>query len=110
MTAADRLSGRRSAAALLVALEHHGFELRGVESLREHYALTLRRWLANLQADPEAARRAAGTERERIWRLYIAGAAGAFSRGELSVFETLAVRGGAATDATLARATDRSPR
>ena len=28
-----------------------GFEVRHVESLREHYALTLRRWVANLEAE-----------------------------------------------------------
>ena len=33
-----------------LAMEAAGFEVRDVESLREHYALTLRRWVANLEA------------------------------------------------------------
>jgi cyclopropane-fatty-acyl-phospholipid synthase len=81
--------------AFFGALEDAGFELRDVESLREHYPLTLRRWLANLEAQRDAAVAAAGSERERAWRLYIAGAASAFAHGELSVFQTLAVRAGA---------------
>ena len=80
---------------ILEALEATGFELRDVESLREHYVLTLRRWLANLDADREAAVRAGGRERERVWRLYMTGAANAFETAEISVFQTLVVRPGA---------------
>lgn len=80
---------------ILEALEAAGFELRDVESLREHYVLTLRRWLANLEANREAAVRAGGRERERIWRLYMTGAANAFDTAELTIFQTLAVRPGA---------------
>ena len=55
--------------------EAGGFEIRDVESLREHYALTLRRWVANLAADREAAVAEIGEERERVWRLYMLGSA-----------------------------------
>jgi cyclopropane-fatty-acyl-phospholipid synthase len=80
---------------ILGALTRAGFEIRDLESLREHYVLTLRRWSANLNAHQEAAVRAGGPERERIWRLYMAGAAQAFQDGEISVFQTLALRPGA---------------
>ena len=40
---------------IIGALEAGGFEIRDVESLREHYALTLRRWVANLAASREEA-------------------------------------------------------
>ena len=33
---------------VVLAMERAGFEVRDVESLREHYALTLRAWVANL--------------------------------------------------------------
>lgn len=69
------------------ALEEAGMEVRDLESLREHYALTLRRWVANLAANRDAAIREAGPERERIYRRYMTGAADAFQRGELSVFQ-----------------------
>ena len=39
----------------LRAAEHAGFEIRDVESLREHYALTLRHWVQRLEARHEAA-------------------------------------------------------
>ncbi len=79
---------------LLTALQHSGLELRDIESLREHYPLTLQQWLANLAAHRDAVIMAAGAERERIFRLYMTAAATAFSRGELSVFQTLAMRPG----------------
>jgi cyclopropane-fatty-acyl-phospholipid synthase len=80
---------------ILRALEESGLELRDVESLREHYVLTLRRWLANLAANREGAIRAGGRERERVWRLYMTGAADAFRTGEITVFQSLVVRPGA---------------
>ncbi|CAA9484421.1 MAG: Cyclopropane-fatty-acyl-phospholipid synthase, partial [uncultured Solirubrobacteraceae bacterium] len=79
---------------LLEALAGAGLEVRDVESLREHYVLTLRRWLANLAEHRDEAIRVGGAERERIWRLYMAGAARAFSDNEISVFQTLAIRPG----------------
>jgi cyclopropane-fatty-acyl-phospholipid synthase len=76
----------------LAELERRRFELRHIETLREHYALTLRRWVANLEAHRDEAIRLAGTERERIWRLYMTASAHAFDHGELGVYQTLAVR------------------
>ncbi|HVW47501.1 MAG TPA: class I SAM-dependent methyltransferase [Solirubrobacterales bacterium] len=81
--------------ALLVSLRKAGMEVRDVESLREHYPPTLRRWGSNLAAGREEAVAAAGAERERVWRLYMAGSAHAFERGEITVFQTLAARPGA---------------
>jgi len=81
-------------ADLAGALHEAGMEVRDLESLREHYALTLRRWVANLAAHRDAAITEVGAERERIYRLYMTGAADAFERAELSVFQTLATRPG----------------
>jgi len=81
--------------AVVTALERAGLEVRDVEALREHYPLTLRAWGRNLARSREAAIERAGVERERVWRLYMAGSALAFERGELGVFQTLAVRPGA---------------
>jgi cyclopropane-fatty-acyl-phospholipid synthase len=94
---------------LLGRLHEAGMEVRDLESLREHYALTLRRWVTSLAAHRDAAVAEAGAERERIHRLYMTGAADAFHRGELSVFQTLAVRPGSTPSAT-ARAPSRHPR
>ena len=42
------------------AMQQPGFEVRHVESLREHYALTLRHWVANLEANWDDAVRHVG--------------------------------------------------
>ncbi|MBX5470134.1 MAG: class I SAM-dependent methyltransferase [Thermoleophilaceae bacterium] len=76
---------------VVAAVGRSGLELRHLETLREHYAITLRRWVANLEANRDEAARLAGADRERIWRLYMTGSAQAFEEGELGVYQTLAV-------------------
>ncbi|MEU9978436.1 cyclopropane-fatty-acyl-phospholipid synthase family protein [Streptomyces sp. NPDC051014] len=73
-------------------LERAGFEVRDVESIREHYALTLRRWVANLEADWARAVRLTTPGRARVWRLYMAASALAFERNRIGVNQVLAVR------------------
>ena len=74
------------------ALEEAGFEVRDVESLREHYALTLRAWVANLEANWDQAVELSSAGRARVWRLYMAGSALAFEGNRLGVNQVLAVR------------------
>ncbi|MGW0149483.1 class I SAM-dependent methyltransferase [Streptomyces sp. NPDC003333] len=73
-------------------LERAGFEVRDVEALREHYALTLRRWVANLEDHWDRAVRLTGPGRARVWRLYMAASALAFERNRIGVNQVLAVR------------------
>ncbi len=73
-------------------LERAGFEVRDLESIREHYALTLRRWVANLEADWARAVRLTSPGRARVWRLYMAASALAFERNRIGVNQVLAVR------------------
>lgn len=73
-------------------LERAGFEVRDVESIREHYALTLRRWVANLEADWARAVTLTSIGRARVWRLYMAASALAFERNRIGVNQVLAVR------------------
>jgi cyclopropane-fatty-acyl-phospholipid synthase len=77
---------------MVEGLEDAGFEVRDVESLREHYALTLRAWVANLEANWERAVQLSSPGRARIWRLYMAGSAVAFEGNRLGVNQVLAVR------------------
>lgn len=70
----------------------HGFEVRHVESLREHYALTLRRWVDNLMKRFDEAVDEVGVERARVWRLYMAGSAVGFERHHLEIHQILSVR------------------
>ncbi|KOU06806.1 MULTISPECIES: SAM-dependent methyltransferase [Streptomyces] len=76
----------------LTLLEEAGFEARDVESLREHYALTLRRWVANLEQHWERAVRATSPGRARVWRLYMAASALSFEHNQIGVNQILAVR------------------
>ncbi|WP_327375991.1 cyclopropane-fatty-acyl-phospholipid synthase family protein [Streptomyces sp. NBC_01216] len=76
----------------LTLLEDAGFEVRDVEALREHYALTLRRWVANLEGDWARAVRGTSPGRARIWRLYMAASAVSFERNRIGVNQFLAVR------------------
>ncbi len=74
-----------------LAMEDAGFEVRDVESLREHYALTLRRWVANLQAGWADAVELVGEQRARVWLLYMAASAIGFEDGGLGVHQVLGV-------------------
>ncbi|MFI7414926.1 class I SAM-dependent methyltransferase [Streptomyces sp. NPDC049627] len=73
-------------------LERAGFEVRDVEAIREHYALTLRRWVARLEADWARAVKLTSPGRARVWRLYMAASALAFERNRIGVNQVLAVR------------------
>ncbi len=78
--------------AVVTAAQRAGFEARHLENLREHYELTLRRWVANLEAHWDAAVAEAGEARARVWRLYMAASARTFARGRTQIHQLLAVR------------------
>jgi cyclopropane-fatty-acyl-phospholipid synthase len=75
----------------VLAMERAGFEVRDVESLREHYAKTLRHWVANIEANWEAAIAASDVAHARIWRLYMAGSAVGFTDGGINIHQVLGV-------------------
>lgn len=74
------------------AAEGAGFEVRDVENLREHYELTLRRWVQGLQRNKDALLRIVPELTWRIWLLYTAGCAAAFQRGDIAVHQVLLSR------------------
>jgi len=73
-------------------IEDAGFEVVGVQALREHYVRTIRDWLANLEANLAAVEQILTREQVRVWRLYLAGGALAFEEGRMGVDQILAVR------------------
>jgi cyclopropane-fatty-acyl-phospholipid synthase len=75
----------------VLAMERAGFEVRDVESLREHYARTLRCWIANLEANWDRCVALAGAARARVWRLYMAGSVVGFEDGGINVHQVLGV-------------------
>jgi cyclopropane-fatty-acyl-phospholipid synthase len=77
---------------LVRAAESCGFEVRDVESLREHYALTLDAWRHRLEQQQEKAVRIVGEVTYRVWRVYMAMAAYYFKLGRLGLYQTLCVK------------------
>jgi len=70
-----------------------GLEVMDSETLRLHYARTLRQWSERLEANLEQGRAFVGEKRLRIWRTYLAGCAHAFAEGWVSIQQVLAVKG-----------------
>ncbi len=79
-------------ATTLRTAEGCGFEIRDVESLREHYAMTLRRWVRRLEGRREQILRFTDEVTYRVWRIYMAGSAYGFGVGRLNLYQTLLVR------------------
>jgi len=75
---------------VISAIQRAGFEARHMESLREHYALTLRCWVRNLEANWDAAVAEVGVGRARVWRLYMAAAAVGFEHDDNQIHQVLA--------------------
>jgi len=78
--------------AIVSVLHRTTFEVRHLESLREHYALTLRRWVGNLEANWNEAVAHVGNGRARTWLLYMAAAALGFETNRNQIYQVLAVR------------------
>jgi cyclopropane-fatty-acyl-phospholipid synthase len=72
-----------------------GFEIRHEENLREHYALTLAGWCANLDEHWEEAVAEVGAGTARVWRLYMAGSRLGFERNVVALHQILGVKLGA---------------
>jgi len=77
---------------VVLGMERAGFEVRDVESLREHYARTLRAWVANLEADWDRAVALAGMGRARVWRLYMAASVVGFEDGGIAIHQVLGTK------------------
>jgi cyclopropane-fatty-acyl-phospholipid synthase len=74
---------------VIAAAEGAGFEVRDVESLREHYAMTLRHWVRSLEEKSRDATELVGEHHFRIWRLYMAASANAFTSAAINIIQTL---------------------
>ena len=77
------------AATVIASAEKAGFELRDVESLREHYVRTLRHWVHRLESHREEAIALAGEPTYRVWRLYMAASAYGFRTGRIGIIQSL---------------------
>jgi cyclopropane-fatty-acyl-phospholipid synthase len=86
----------RPLGSTLNLLEGSGLEVVDVHSLREHYVWTVRPWLETLQERKAEAVALIGPEQYRVWLLYLAGAALAFTENRMGVHQVLMVRPDAA--------------
>jgi cyclopropane-fatty-acyl-phospholipid synthase len=78
--------------ATLRYAEEAGFEARDLESLREHYALTLRHWARRLELHRDRALQVVDESTFRVWRLFLPGSAYGFATGPLNVYQTLLLK------------------
>src|SRR5919106_5089992 len=74
---------------MIAAFERAGFEILHVETLHTDYAETLRHWITRLDERLDEAERLAGSERVRVWRLYLRAARNGFETGQTAVYQML---------------------
>jgi cyclopropane-fatty-acyl-phospholipid synthase len=77
---------------IVSAMNDNGFEVRHEENLREHYAMTLAAWCANLEAHWDEAVAEVGESIARVWRLYMAGSQLGFERNDIQLHQVLGVK------------------
>ena len=77
---------------IITGMQDAGLEVRHEENLREHYALTLRDWSANLVDHWDECVAEVGLGTARVWGLYMAGSRLGFERNEIQLHQVLASR------------------
>ncbi len=80
---------------IIRVMEQAGFEILDVESLRPHYARTLRCWVERLQQRWDEARGFVSEPVLRLWRLYMLACAVEFESASLGLYQILAAKRGA---------------
>jgi cyclopropane-fatty-acyl-phospholipid synthase len=76
----------------LTYAEKVGFEVRDVESLRDHYLLTLRHWLWRLEENADKVRALTDDVTYRIYRLYLGIAALLYRLGRINLYQALLLK------------------
>jgi cyclopropane-fatty-acyl-phospholipid synthase len=76
------------------ALQQSGLETIDVKNLGRHCATTLRHWAARYEQHAERIRQTVGETKYRIWRVYLAGCAHAFSSGNASPYQIVCQKAG----------------
>jgi cyclopropane-fatty-acyl-phospholipid synthase len=77
---------------IVVAAENAGLEVRHHENLREHYAMTLRDWCANLSKNWDECVADTGLGTARVWGLYMAGSRRSFEINQIQLHQVLMAR------------------
>jgi cyclopropane-fatty-acyl-phospholipid synthase len=77
---------------IITAIQNVGLEVRHEENLREHYALTLKGWCENLEANWDDCVREVDEGTAKVWGIYMAGSRLSFERNEIQLHQVLAVK------------------
>ncbi|HTZ45693.1 MAG TPA: cyclopropane-fatty-acyl-phospholipid synthase family protein [Jatrophihabitans sp.] len=77
---------------IITEAQDAGLEVRHEENLREHYALTLAQWCANLERNWDACVADVGEATARVWGLYMAGSRLGFEQNGIQLHQVLAVK------------------
>ncbi|MDR3577401.1 MAG: cyclopropane-fatty-acyl-phospholipid synthase [Anaerolineaceae bacterium] len=72
--------------------EQVGFEVRDIENLREHYALTLRHWVKLMEENRGRILKVVDEVTLRTWRMYMAASAHGFESSNITVNQSLLVK------------------
>ncbi|MGI8666815.1 MAG: class I SAM-dependent methyltransferase [Jatrophihabitans sp.] len=77
---------------IITEAQNAGLEVRHAENLREHYALTLQHWCANLVRNWDECVADVGEATARVWGLYMAGSRLGFETNGVQLHQILAVK------------------
>jgi len=77
---------------IITEAQNAGLEVLHEENLRQHYALTLRDWCANLVEHWDEAVAEVGLPTAKVWGLYMAGSRVGFERDVVQLHQVLAVK------------------
>ncbi len=77
---------------IITEAQDAGLEVQHEENLRQHYALTLGGWGANLEEHWDECVAEVGEGTARVWGLYMAGSRMSFERNEIQLHQVLATR------------------
>ena len=77
---------------IVTAMHDNGLEVRHVEDIREHYALTLKGWSENLEKHWDECLQEVSLGTAKVWGLYMAGSRIAFERNEIGLHHVLGVK------------------
>jgi cyclopropane-fatty-acyl-phospholipid synthase len=80
--------------AVIKAMQQGGLEVRDVENLRRHYARTCALWTENFESRIDEIGQLTDARRLRIWHVYLAGCAYAFSHDWISLYQIVCGKAG----------------
>ena len=79
---------------VLKTMQEGGLEALDIENLRRHYARTCSIWLDNFETRATQIKMLTDDRHYRIWRLYLAGCAHAFTHDWISLYQVVCIKAG----------------